>query len=353
MGVMTQTFTKASSTENKTITSHFLLATILGFMWFSFGISTFLNNIALYVINYELEDKSVFPTNIESLMWLVGGIWVSGYFTGLIFGILTGQEKRRSMIASAIVGYELMVVARLVFLNAFPAIQQDAFEDVVVSLTLGGVPGHISFLLLSLVFGTFLVWLAVYTGHVVSESSISLKQLVFEFEPRLALSMTLLPATLLLSFWSFLNLINWEQVEDQNAGVFGTLILVNIEVVLNPALHMIMAALAGVLVGLSPYSRGLSRVLLSAAIGSISYVLLVIATKDLFALFATLEYEDNLNFGFPNLILFTLLWLGPVFTAVVSAFAFYNIRLIVFGNPDEPMTRDEQPIMVITSEEIP
>ncbi len=352
MGVMTHALPKSSSVKNETITSHFLLPAILGFVWLSFGISTFLNNLALYVINHDLDDRSVFPTTIGSLMWLIAGIWISGYVGGFVLGLLTGQEKRRSMIASAVVGYEFMVLARLTFLNAFPLIKQDAFEDVFQSLTLDGVPGHLSFFLLSVIFGTLLVWLAVYTGYELSRVFPRFSTVQFEFDARLALSATILPATLLLSLWSLLNLIHWQRVEDQNIGAFTPFTLVDIEVVLNPALHMIMAAIVGILIGLSPYSRGLKRVLLSTGVGALSYVLLVIATKDIFVLFASLEYEDNLNFGYPNLILFTLLWLGPVFTAVVSAFAFYNIRLIIFGNPEQPAKRKEEPLMVIQSEEI-
>ena len=353
MSVSTQDLGNSSARGNEKSSSHFLLGVIIGYLWLSLGLSTFLNNLALYVVNADLDDRSVFPSKIGGLIWLIAGIWVAGYVTGLIAGILTGREQRRSMIASAVIGYEIMVVLRLVFLDAFPAVQQDAFEDIYHSLTFNGIPGHISFLLLTLFFGGFLVWLAVYTGYVINQMFAGLRSLHFEFDPRIIIGTALLPAALLLTLWSLMILLDWNESNTANRSQFEPFVLENIEIFLNPALHMIVAAVVGLLAGLSPYARGLMKVLLSTTLGTMSYVLLVFVTKDLLVLYAPLDYKDALDFGYPNLILFTLLWLGTVFTAVASAFAFYNIRLILFGNPDDHHRADpEPPMLVIESEHI-
>lgn len=353
MGVMTESVPTTPARENGQTNSHFLLGAIIGFLWLSLGLSTYLNNLALFFVNADLDDRSIFPAKIGGLIWLIAGIWVSGYVTGVLLGILTGRENRRSMIVSAIVSYELMVIFRLVVLEAFPLIQQDAFEDVYHSLTLSGVPGHISFLLLTMGFGALLVWLAVYTGYVVSQMFEQLRTLQFELDPRIIMGTTVLPAALLLTMWSLTNLADWEKIEAANRPSFEPFTLLHVDIFLNPALHMIMTAIVGLLVGLSPYSRGLFKVLLSAALGTMTYVLLAFVTKDLLVLYAPADYKDALDFGYPNLILFTLLWLGTVFTAVASAFAFYNIRLILFGNPaDRHRRKSDQSVMVIESEHI-
>lgn len=328
---MTQPLANSSAVENEKSASYFLFGAVIGFLWLSLGLSTFLNNIALYGVNSNLDDRSTFPNSIGGLIWLIAGIWVSGYVTGLVLGILTGRENRRSMVANAVVGYELMVVLRLIFLDAFPAIQQDAFEDIYHSLTFAGVPGHLSFLLLTLIFGAALVWLAVYTGYIISQMFPKLSELRFDFDSRLIIGNAVLPGAILITFWSLTNLLQWDAIEAADRQQFEPFTLLNVDVFLNPALHMIVAAIVGLMVGLSPYSRGLMKVVLSTAIGAMSYVLLTFITKDLLVLYAPLDYKDSLDFGYPNLILFTLLWLGTVFTAVASAFAFYNIRLIIFG----------------------
>lgn len=350
MSIMAQSLTNSAVDENENAVPHFLIGAIISVFWLSLGLSTFLNNLALYFINDNLEDRSVFPTTVGSLIWLVAGIWLSGYVAGLVIGIFTGREKRRSMIVSAIIGYEFMVVLRLIFLDAFPNIQKNAFEDVYHSFTMAGIPGHISFLFLTLIFGVGLVWLAVYTGYVIGQMSERIREIQFDLDPRIMISMLLLPAALLILFWSLTNLLDWETIEATNRNQFEPFILLHVDIFLNPALHMIMTTIVGLMIGLSPYTKGLGQVVLSTAIGGMCYVLLVMLTKDLLMLYAPLEYEDALNFGYPNLILFSLLWIGTVFTAMASAFAFYNIRIIIFGGGGDD---SNQPNYVIQSEAMP
>jgi hypothetical protein len=299
---------------------------IVDVLWFSFGLSTILNRVAFSLMTPDLSADHSFPIAIQESIWLVLGIWISGYLAGMFIGVRGREKDRHTLVWSAIIGFEIMVLLRIIFLDAFPDGQQDAFGNIFTIFTLAGVPGYISFLFLSTVIGALLVGIAVTTGLILSQNQP--KPLAYlSLDPRLLVTSILLPWAILLAGWGVLNILDFETLKELRQNPYDSTHLLHLDLFLNPATHMLIAALVGVLLGASPYARYQGSLLFTTSAGMMVYVLFIIVSKDLFMIYAVDTIEDKLNLSYPNAAIFGLLWYGPVFTGTLGAFAVYNLKI--------------------------
>jgi hypothetical protein len=272
----------------------------------------------------------VFPDSGWDRIWLVLGIWISGYIAGLAVGFAGYYENRRNLIWSSVLGFELMVLLRIIFLDAFPNVPHNAFNDLFRALAFEQVPGSFSFLLLTALAGPAQVALAVVAGQTIARAN-NYRGPAIELDPRIILASVLLPLSILITAWGAVNLFDQESLDALQQNNFEPIIFLHAEIFLNPIVHTLIVSLAGVMIGLSPYSRDLFSTVVNSLLGGMIYVMLFVVSKDLLTIYAPADFQDSLDFAYPDIIPFVIMW---VFIAAASAgwaIAFYLLRTSLFA----------------------
>lgn len=305
-------------------------------LWFTFGLATLLNALALRLIydGAALPDPAM-PTQLQQSAWLVLGFWLSGYCISLVVGLWVPRWPRPALILSASSGYLLAVLARLVVLGAFPRGPQDPFSDVWRALTLQGMSSQLGVLLLSLAVGPLFIWLAVVSGQLLGrELSQRLPALVCD--PPVALGAGLLPVAYLITAWGLAILLDPTARADLEQSAFVPVGLAYLDDFMSPTVHLIISLMVGLTVGLNPRIEAWPRLTLSTAGGMMAYALFVLLSVDLWALYAPAGTALPLDLLNPSLVNFGLVWLGTVGIAagVVATLGMWRANLA--AQPGEP-----------------
>ena len=306
--------------------SEFALWATVATLWFSFGLGTLLNRFTLTRVDGEI----LFPDSGWDRIWLILGIWISGYIAGLAVGFVGYYENRRSLIWSSILGFELMVLLQIIFLDAFPNIPHNAFNDLLGALAFEQVPGSFSFLLLTALAGPVQIALAVIAGQTIARAN-KYQGPVIDLDPRIILASVLLPLSMLITAWGAVNLFDQESIDALQQNNFEPIIFLHADIFLNPIVHTLMVSLAGVMIGLSPYSRDLTSTIVNSLMGGMIYVMLFVVSKDLLTNYAPAGYEDSLDFAYPNIIPFLIMWIFIAAAIVGWAIVFYLLRTNAFA----------------------
>lgn len=306
--------------------SEFALWATIVTLWFSFGLGTILNRLTLT----RTEGEVLFPDGGWERIWLVLGIWLSGYFAGLVVGFLGYYENRRNLIWSTILGFELMVLLRIIFLDAFPDVPHNAFNDLFNALALEQVPGSVSFLVLTAIAGPAQVALAVAVSQTIARAN-RYEGPVIELDPRTILAGVLLPLSILITAWGAVNIIDQDSLDAIQQNRFEPIIFLHADIFLNPIVHALIVSLSGVLIGLSPYSRELISVVVNSLLGGMLYVMLFVLSKDLLTIYAPADFQDRLDFAYPDIIPFLIMWAFVVAAIVSWAVIFYLLRTSLFA----------------------
>lgn len=303
--------------------SEFALWATIAILWFSFGLGTLLNRFTLTRVDGEI----LFPDSGWDRIWLVLGIWISGYIAGLVIGFVGYYENRRNLIWSSVLGFELMVLLRIIFLDAFPSVPHNAFNDLLGALAFEQVPGSFSFLLLTELAGPVQVALAVVAGQAIARAN-NYQGPVIELDPRIILASVLLPLSILITAWGAVNLFDQASLQQNN---FEPIIFLRADIFLNPIVHTLMVSLAGVMIGLSPYSRDLIGTIVNSILGGMIYVMLFVVSKDLLTIYASADFQDSLDFAYPDIIPFIIMWIFIAAGTAGWAIAFYLLRTSMFA----------------------
>lgn len=306
---------------------------VVAAMWFSFGLSTLLNALALLPLNetFERNQTVILPESMREAIWLVLGLWLSGYLAALLLGFFAQNIPNRTLTYSVIVGYELAILCRLMIINVFPVessliegrlgvpttLPVDPYDVVVNLFNLNTPHPYHSFVVLVVFLGPVFVGLAAASGYwlrLVLDGSINLP--TAKIEPRALLTSTILPLALLFFIMGFINL--WEGNDNP---------LDRLEILFNPAYDMLVAAICGVIVGASKFIKDRRTAIFSVVTGIMIHLQIMILLKQFFVSnIAYGEFTDPLNLLLPRFFYFIALWLGPILTAALSAHAIYTLR---------------------------
>jgi hypothetical protein len=301
--------------------SEFALWATIATLWFSFGLGTILNRFALTRVDGDIT----FPNSGLDRIWLVLGIWLSGYVAGAAVGFVGYYENRRSLIWSSVLGFELMILLRIIFLDAFPNVPHNAFNDLFGALALEQVPGSFSFLLLTALAGPAQVALAVVAGQTLARAN-DYRGREIEIDPRLIIASVLLPVSILVTAWGAVNILDRESLDALQQNNFEPIVFLHPDIFLNPLVHALIVSLASILIGLSPYSRGLFNLIVNSLLGGMIYVMGFVVTKDLLTIYAPADFEDPLDFAYPDIIPFVILWTLIVVTITAWTVIVYALR---------------------------
>jgi hypothetical protein len=323
------------------------LWTVAFMAWMTFGFSTILNALALLPLNSGYQRGGVvnLPANMNETIWLVLGIWLSGYFSATMVGILNRDTtQNRTIIYSTILGYWIAVICRLILINVFPIrtnsfgqevplLPVDPYDVAQGILTLDGVYTYHTFILLTLVLAPILIVIATLTGYWLgmllrqemakASTPYSLPERL-ETEPNLISVAFFLPLSFLFFIFGFFSLLTFDG---------GDILISKIEIVFNPASNMFVTALAGAIIGLSIPADKIQaqqvKTLVSAGVGAMIYTLIIIMMQQWFVSMATAtspDYINPLNLLLPNVVFFELLWLMPTLMMVSSVALMMYLR---------------------------
>jgi hypothetical protein len=325
--------TAKSETANEPV---FVVWATIMMVWFTFGASTILNRIALESVNRDTDRLiSDFPLEISDSIWLVLGIWIAAYIEGIVVGLRGSSIHSWSLIFSSSLGYTLAVLARIVILDVFPIAPRDAFSDIWGVVTLSGIPGYWSFVVLVLFVGQFFAGIAVFTGQVIAREMPQLRTPTF-IDPSIVFAAIILPVAFLITGWGFVIILDESARVSLETSRFAQIELPYLREFLQPFAHLVVAILAGLVIGQLRHLSTIRSVVISASIGMMGYVTLIFLSKDMFLLYAPASFEDPIDLVLPNAFQFTLLWWGPVLMVAAAAGMILSIRELMFGMPSEP-----------------
>lgn len=325
---------------------NFVLWAFLGMFWWTFGLGMLMRR-TLYDV-FDLAEPGVFPSSISSSIWLAVFIIAMGFMGGAIVGGLAYRQHTGSLALSAVLGYELAVLINLVLMNAFPTGQLDAFDSLVGVLLFKGMPSNVSFFLIITVMGAVFVVMPLRIMQLYVREMKPHNFVLPALDSMMVWAAAFLPAVLVIGLLGLDNLINWETVKELKDMTNEPIILLGIDAYLNPAVHMLMAAMAGAVVALSPRVENITSGVLSVAAGMVIYITVATIAKEwlvIYALPSTLTEEmltvvvntpkggslrpftDTLDLHHPPLLRFGLLWFGTVVAGSAAAFAVLSLRL--------------------------
>lgn len=337
-----------STNENATPTGGFQVVggIFLLAMWFTFGISTLLNGFAFSGINpdYEEGTRVELPDSSQEMLWLVLGFWGAGYLAGLLAGAWGNRNFTWSQITwSAVLGYETATLCRLLIINTFPVedgyvqLPTDTYQTLVKLVSLETPHIYISFIFFTLLIGPVLVALGTL-GVLAVIREMDLRGVVF---PRLDMRALILAAGLplatLLMLMGLSYVLNPPEVSNNEI----TSLLPELELIYNPAVNMALAALCGLVIGLSPLIRDRWTGVISASVGIMLHLQIAVMLKALLVAYARLEgYSDPLNLLMVDAVYFSLLWGGTVFVSGATTYAIHILREIFFSPLPPPLTEE-------------
>lgn len=310
-------------------------------MWITFGLSTILNSIAFK--NSENEFGIVqLPQTMREAIWLVLGIWGSGYLAGFIVGLMYRDLRSKgTVMRSVALGFTIGIGFRLLFINVFPTTPTTGFGVVRDIFQLRPLPVYYTFLLLTLVVGPALTALASFTGLLLAQEWKDLFVAIprFQINSQSVLLSALLPLTIILLILGVSNVYEADtareirQLAELREISTPPFFILYFNTLSNPSINMILGAFVGILIGLSYAANNRTNAALSASLGIMIHVLLVILFEEIFAPYTPTQeqsvefaYTDHLNLITTDIVFFALLWAGPILTAAASAFAVHNIR---------------------------
>lgn len=309
-------------------------------LWITFGLSTIFNSFA-FKDSLDEFDIIHLPQTIRGAIWLVIGIWGAGYLAGFIVGLIYHDFRTKGIVMRSVaIGYTIAIGLRLLFINVFPNTPTTGFGVIHDLFNLQPLPVYYTFLLLTLIAGPILTALASFTVLLLAQERAFFTDVSrIRINPKAALFSALLPITVIIFILGVINIVEIDTARDvQELARFNQvptepIVILYFNTLTNPSVNMILGAFVGILVGLSYIANSRSSAALSAGVGLMFHVFLVIILEEIFSTYAPTQaqspqfaYTDNLNLLTTNIAFFIFLWIGPIITAMLSAFAIHNLR---------------------------
>ncbi len=304
-------------------------------LWLTFGAVTVLTSLALQ----QIADPVRLPETMREAVWLVLGIWITAYLVGAVIGFLhADQASRRRIMGSTILGFLIALGLHLMFLNTFPGTPRDGFGVFLDIVNLRPLPTYYAFILLTLVIGPGIVALSTFTGLLLAQEFRSYLP-PLQIEGRIVLFNALAPLSLIIFVLGALNQRNDGRILEiflearQTDTVLEPVILLDLDHFINPTIHMIIAAIFGIGIGLLHIARSRTTAALNTMLGLGIHVTLVIIFAMLLAPHGpTQDFANHLgSLQAPDVLFFVALWFGPPLVGAGAAFAFHNLRDVLFS----------------------
>lgn len=306
--------------------------------WMTFGVATVLNGLALQPLNDIFPGYGAVnvPDNMREAIWLVLGMWAGGYLAGFLGGLL--QERpgyESSIVWSAVLGYEIGAVLRLILIGYFPDVPHEAFTEALDIFYLNAAPTYPTFLLLVLIFGPLMVGLAAVTGSFTAGGALTKFIPTPKIDATTAVGAVLLPMTLLFLRLAYLNYRDIDLSPGVQAGGGRTAGILYIDTLVNPIFNMLVVAFLGIRFGRAYFKRFQTSVIYGVGAGVMIHLLVLAVVYQVLTMYEpTPGTEHDLHLLLPDIPFFIIFWLGPVAVTMIVAFMFQAILQALFG--DEP-----------------
>jgi hypothetical protein len=310
--------------------------------WWCFGFGTIISTLILRTLRDDGNAAIQLPTNMRDAIWLVLGLWATAYVAGTLIGMLHRWAiGQRGPMWSAVAGYLAGAGLYLVFLGSFPGINQGSVFDVVSALvSLDSLPAYYTFVILVLLVGPAIVAVAVYTGSLIAHE-IRIDLTPPRLDPQAVVFAAVIPVALLAIIVAWLNLRDADAIDDirryaeVNTINLPPVLILHLDIVISPVANIILAAGAGILIGLRQSGKTPFDTAVSAGLGLAVHILAIFVLEAILGDYTfsseVTEFEgqfsDNLgDLQAPDLVFFILLWLTVPLAGGTSAFAFHSLR---------------------------
>ncbi|MBI5931718.1 MAG: hypothetical protein HY862_20580 [Chloroflexi bacterium] len=317
--------------------------------WVTFGIATLLNGLALKHLNPDFPGYGPvnLPDNMREAIWLVLGMWAGGYIGGFLCGVW--QERpgyHASMVWSAVLGYEIAVGLRLMLIGYFPDVAHEAFTEALDLFYLNSLPTYPAFFVMVMFLGALMVGLAVVTGSFTASGALAKALPMPKIDGTTVIVAALLPMTLLFLQLALLNMRDIDLAPGIEAsGGTRTAGILHIDALISPIMNMLVASVVGIRFGRAFFQRFQPAVIYGAGAGVMVHLLSLVIIYQVLTMYEpTSTNAPDLHLLIPKSAFWLILWIGPVFAAMVVTFVFQVLLLSLFGErPSTPLPDSSQP----------
>lgn len=331
---------------------------IVVMVWLTFGLTTLFNSFTLRfnsaaqrLINPDSRYGAPFalPQNMRETIGLLVGLWAGAYIAALIIGAIGSAFNKtinnRQILYSVTLGYLMAIVARLIFINVFPMttdrfnntyplLPTDTYDVIHGLLTLDSIYTYHMFLVLVLIVGPMLVFLAEITGYwvgmLLNEQLTNMPTSApfklsepnrYKIDPTIIINIVFLAFSIVLLVLGLLNVNDYE-TKMKNSPY----LLHEFETVFHPLFVMGIAIFCGAVVGLGRGIRDPFAATASTFIGIALFLFLFFIFKQWMISFNIVldeNYVNELNPLIPNRLLFVSFWYLPPFLGAGTVVAVY------------------------------